>query len=580
MRRKNPPCPVTPTPKRRRTNPVDHWHSHCAELWAHAEWFVSIIDAPFFTFSEFHQIMTIAMGLGALRESSTRLQLARVRAAMCNAIPGRFAQPRRLSSAFLAAEVDELCMFRADARRMLRGLHLLPAADPTTMTALPPHWWTRYRCPPPQKPACETPLFVRTTLPPPRLSTSPCHHASRIPSSPPRARPPDTRLDAPRVYVRPAVFLALDADTHMVVRFTDDNCQHTACDLDVMLMFGAQPTTPAASNPATVEHSPLSSRMAFSPQSFFDPLALDTPGLATDASAALAYLYSSPRPVLPSPMRPLSLHAASPGTVECEVDTRQIAESMRLLDRKADIIIAMRRLNDLGETERPQPLTPSAQQQYEQCMRDLALVNDDLRLVLARDLSLTPVADATINTLNFNSPEPRPPSLGNIGGSPGATPDAKSAIGNTQAHAAAAGTSATQGMAAAAAMGVARMMGSPSGPSDIAMRRIPPEALAKNTDFEKADGAATLAKAITRVALANLPNGCALKKSANALRADVMECVSACVTVLIRARATRDLACIEQAVEAIPVQFGENSEALEAIHTAARAFDSSSTDSI
>lgn len=100
-----------------------------------------------------------------------------------------------------------------------------------------------------------------------------------------------------------------------------------------------------------------------------------------------------------------------------------------------------------------------------------------------------------------------------------------------------------------------------------------------SSDPRNAAGAATLAKVLVRQALSRLPGDHVLREAVSETRADVMECVSACVTVLMRARATRDLECIEQVVEAVPVRFVENAEALEAIHTAARAFESSSSDS-
>lgn len=109
---------------------------------------------------------------------------------------------------------------------------------------------------------------------------------------------------------------------------------------------------------------------------------------------------------------------------------------------------------------------------------------------------------------------------------------------------------------------------------------LPAQHLAKNVDFLNATGAATLAKALTRSALAKLPDSNALKWAPTALRADLMECVSACVTVLIRARVTNDFRSIEQVAEAVPLRYPENSEALEAIHSAARMFDSSCTDSV
>lgn len=589
MRRKSPPTPQNSSPpKRRRTNPVHNWYSHRTELWAHAEWFMSLVDAPFFSFSEFEHIMTMAMNLSPLRERATRLQFARVRAAMCNAIPGRFVQPRRLSSAFLAAEVDELNMYRTDARRMLRGLDLLPATDPTTMTNLRPHWWSRYRCPPPQKPSPETPIFVRTIHPPPPPPPPSLHnqphfnhsHANvSLSSTPPpnkryHQRPNPhiptmpKRMSSSRLYIRPAVFLSLEDDTLVAVRFADDHSQQIVNDLDVMLMYTPQPTTPAASIPPTVDHSPLSSRLAFSPQPFFDPLAMDTPRVADEGLSALAYLYSSPRPVLPSPIRPALMRPSPAGTVECEVDTRQIAESMRLLDRKAEILFSLRKLNEAAEAAPQFPQPPHMQQRVDSLLRELSVIGDDLRLVLAHD-PLTPVVDAPRETLNFNSPEPRrrTMSMDHAPVSATVTPDGKNAIGDTLPRSTGRSYPRIK----------TRIV--PAGTTDRMVKAEPRQHI-KPLDFENVNSTRLLAQILTRAALANLPDSCPMKSLRPDIRTEIMDCVSACVTVLIRARATRDFRRIEQVVEAVPVKSARNAEALEAIHTAARAFESTSTDSI
>lgn len=287
------PSPSSP-PKRRRSS-LQNWHTRDTELWAHAEWFVSIVDAPFFSYSEFNRIMQSAMGLDALIGRASRIQLARVRAAMCNAFPGRYAKPRRLSKAFLAAELDELSIYRTYARLIMRGRDLSNAIDPATGTALPHYWSSRYCCPAPELPPRETPIFVRTTTRPTFPSSqrpssdSPdqscptsclttistvknnldesitnsntknvninnnLNSSTSTTSSDPLKMPshpvpnPETNLQRTiqqqskvpaipgSVPIRPAVFLAFHADSQIIVRFTDDNTQQIVHDLDVML---------------------------------------------------------------------------------------------------------------------------------------------------------------------------------------------------------------------------------------------------------------------------------------------------------------------------------------------------------
>lgn len=171
--RTKPIAPSGPPNKRRRVSlsptaaSTYNWRSHPSSVrWAYAEWFISTLDEPYFSHSEFQQAMCSAMGLSSLvRGPATRLQLSRARAAMCNAFGCGHAQPRRLSLAFLAAERQELEIYRKDARRVLRGKPLSESSlvDEPDSHALPPHWWSRYRCPPPLPPERGSAVLVRTT---------------------------------------------------------------------------------------------------------------------------------------------------------------------------------------------------------------------------------------------------------------------------------------------------------------------------------------------------------------------------------------------------------------------------------
>lgn len=544
--------------------------------------------------------MAMAMNLSPLANRATRLQLARVRAAMCNALPGRFAKPRRLSAAFLAAEIQELAMYRTDARRTMRGLELVKAVDPTTDAPLHPNWWSRYCCPPPESPSHESPVFVRSTAPPPS-SASPKFDPSD--ASKPRSStnlseaapdsggkrndmdstliPPRTpnSLEGSRLYIRPAVYLSLQGENQIAIRFTDDNSQQIVSDLDVMLPHITQPGTPAGPRQPCAEQSPLSSRLTFSPQQLFDPLFVETPRFG-DGMSGLTQLYSSPFRAFHSPLQ--AIRPASSSTVECELDVRHLAESMRLLDRKTDLLYHFRSLNDSVEAAQQQnvPLPGSPQHEAVQCrydslIRELAFIDDDLRQVFVAEMPIQPIRDNVVNSLNFNSPEP-PGTLAEQAPPSGAvTPEGKAVVGTTLNP-----RNAQSDRNLSLIESGDTAMSAPPVPSSSSLLTFSIEHLSKDIDFQSAAGAVTFAKALTRAVLAQLTEDNVLKTAPNSLRADLMDCVSACVTVLLRARSTKDYRCIEEIVDTIPVRFHGNVEALEAIHTAAREFESGSTDSL
>lgn len=630
MRRKKAPVPCnhnpklinsspSSPPKRRRTSPspsppitktaVENWHTRESQQWAHAEFFYSIIDQPFFSHSEFTRIMHSIMSIPS-SSRITRIQVSRIRAAMCNAFPGQYAKPRRLSKSFIKAELDELHMYRTDARLLLRGsTNCLPIIDTFqgTQQHLPLDWSSRYCSPPPQLPNLGTIVFVRCT----------------------------------GAVIKRALFEGLSGDSSFIVRFLDHHATtNVVSDLDVMLFdhvgqsqqfvipltptptrnLLATPTTcnvdPNVSllhlhhhqpflNPITPlqqQQSPLSPRYLFSPQpTLDDPLSMDTPKFSNHTNNAnntnnnninsnttnnINYnsnnsnLYSSPFP-FQSPLRPI--RPASLGTIECEVDVRQLAESICLLDRKTELLCHLRSLNDqvqhhnvINQLESGEILPPSYSIRYESLITELALLEEDLRHVLAAQSVVISDNDNDniVGSLNFGTPE-RPPQMeiekrlsNNIN------------INNNNHHIGDIATNNTSIQQPLLHPPPLPPAPPPRIQERVVMTTLPPEHLAKNVDFRNAGGALSLAKALTRATLAQLPDNNVLKCTPTALRADLMECVSACVTVLIRARATMDFECIEQVTEAVPLRFAENLEALDAIHSAAKMFDTSSADSL
>lgn len=509
MRLKSRPTrPARGPPKRRRSDPIDNWRTTATAAWSHYEWFVSLIDAPFFNFSEFHYLLTNVLNLGSLRHSATRIQLARVRAAMCNAIPGRFAQPRRLSSSFLAAEVQELAMYRTDARRVLRGLRLLSANDPTTLEPLPRHWWSRYRCPPPDIPQPSAALLVREP------------HIGSLPR------------------LRPAEFVAFEAESEIRVRFVDDGSECAVNDLDVML---CSPTSSSSFNPPVLATtapadavSPASSGLQFSPGSLFDPLSFEP--ARTDGP--LPVVAPSPRRLVLSPhrlstpgrsqMTPRRSRLPHTETIECDVDVRQVAESMRLLDRKTELLNLLRDLSNEVEVSGATTPTLAQQARFSQISSELASLRHELLLVSGGDL-VTPVemADPELET-----PPPR-------------TPDAKLQLPTDLRP------------------------GAPASPTS--------ERVHRPINFHSTTGAVTLAKAITRMAAANLEDS-ALQNLPDDTRADVMNCVSGCVAVMVCARATGDRQAVQELIDSIPLRSQDSERAIDALVAASR-LDSGSSDS-
>eukprot|EP00178_Gracilaria_changii_P027003 TRINITY_DN837_c0_g1_i1.p2 TRINITY_DN837_c0_g1~~TRINITY_DN837_c0_g1_i1.p2 ORF type:complete len:587 (+),score=91.00 TRINITY_DN837_c0_g1_i1:135-1763(+) len=541
MRRKS--APPQPPPKKRARSPSAAERvaaSPRALHWAHAEWFQNAIDEPYFTHSDFHAVVASRMVQlsDMLSARLTRLQLARIRAAMCNMLPGGFVQPRRFSSAFLLAEREELSMYRNDARRVLRGLDLLPSTDPTTGDTLPQNWWSRHRCAPPTPLQRGAQILVRT------FST------------------PLNAQKLAQLHIRPAIFLSLEADSQNRIRFQDDATERIVSDLDVML----HPSSSSASG--SLAHSPLPNvhsltRSPSSPPFPFSPSVMPTPVLDfshfPEASQSVIQLYQSPRPTLISPRKSLEVKSECAEGFECEVDFHRIAESMQLLDRKEQLLSSLRMLNDaVSTTTIPgEPPSDATQAKFDSILAALDQVNSEINMHIEPDRS---------------TPHPSPPNL-YISADMEPTK-----FDDTPQKCPSAAPVSLPKMAPLSPLLAKRESGSP-GETMPGSPRVRPENEAKNVDFRSASGTALLAKALTKAALAKLHPENGIKSAPTPVRADVMECVSACVAVLIRARTTRDLHCIDELIEGLRSRFPANSEAIDAIHAAARVLDTSSSES-
>jgi len=331
--------------------------SSAAVRWAHCEWFVSWLDAPFFECSEFNEVLE-SMGLFPDGGIATRAEWGRLRAAMCNAFEA-YAAPRRLSQSYLQMERRDLELYRADARAAMRGKRLPAANDPVSGAPFKPEWYARYRHPPPYVPDPDSKLIVKVGG-----------------------------------QLRSATFVSLSDGSsihsnHFVrVRFSDSNQVTEVPDLDVMLHeeplipHCASDAIPNASDVAMEEGSnaiPLSTGMRTPPGtrrvSFVS--APNTPLLAGVGNNAISHHHLrnrrgsifnplvslSPRPngSLPNTANlndeddghhHHTNHPNSPGNVmEAEVDVGRLATLMRLVDQRQAVVETLRRANETGEEE-------------------------------------------------------------------------------------------------------------------------------------------------------------------------------------------------------------------------------------
>ena len=525
---------------------------------------------------------------------------------MCSALPDGFASPRRFSRAFLEAERKELELYRTDSRRMLRGLNLAEAIDPTTGLELPTRWWSRYRCHPPLPPHKGAAVLVRTTIPPrerrsndiallvtPQKTAAPSSAASDIDAD--SGSVPPTAL-----CIRKATFITLEDECHNRVRFADDSSEHVVHDLDVMLQNPLPPRDPGMASPA-------SSLPNLSPPSNFFSPSPGYPNSSTlfdskyspyvpDAPSQLLNLYNSPRPTLISPPRPLEVRSRSETEVEYEVDIQQVAHSLRLLNRKEELLTSLRQLND--EVAQDNFGTASGKvdevfkKRFDSVKAELTEINAVLYRThpfdgdffmqqatprgstLGRGEMLTP-----LRTLKFD------------------TPDAKGTMSRTPVQGQTLAQShrllhtpskppvpvSTLGMVNPSPRQKRKKEPTPVSITQSLVQTPPlrPEHLAKNVDFRSTGGSVLLARALTRDGIAKLPDDSFVKGAHATVRAKIMECVSSCVAVLVRARSSRDYHSLEELIDAIRTATPGNEQAVSAIYEAAKSFDTrtSSSDS-
>lgn len=544
MRRKSVPPQAASPPKRAR--PVSSTDTTVLSMpaphWVHTEWFQSALDHPYFTHSDFHAVVADRMAQlsDSLSSSLTQAKLRRIRTDMLKTLPGGFVQPRRLSSQFLHVERAELAMYRTDARRVLRGLDLLPSLDPTTGDQLPQNWWSRYRCAPPKPLSRGAQVLVRTL-------TQPSQNPQ--PSKP------------AQLHLLPAIFLSLEADAHNRVRLQHDASEHIVSDLDVMIHPASSSNSnsvaqsPLLPNLQPFDRSPASARFSFSPSTMPGPI-FDF-STFPDASQSVIQLYQSPRPTIVSPRRPLEVKTQRGDQYECDVDVHRIAESMRLLDKKEQLLSSLKLLNDAvsATTEPGHPPSEATAAKYDSILSALEQVNAEINMHLEPHRS---------------NPHPPPPNLYISTDMDSAkfehTPERRTSL-----------PMAMLKVAPTSPVHQKRDAGSPGG-TLAHSPQLRPENMAKNVDFRAATGTALLAKALTKAALSKLPQENGLKSAPAPVRADVMECVSACVAVLVRARTTRDFHCVDELIDGLRSRFPANAEAIDAIQSAAKVLETSSSD--
>jgi DIRP len=316
--------------------------------------------------------------------------------------------------------------------------------------------------------------------------------------------------------------------------------------------------------------------------------------------------------VTPSPRKAVAFKARSGANVEYEVHVRAVAEALRLLDRKGVLVADLGALNSDAERAIASevPIHERTRSAHAGVVDALATINARLDIVLP-GLQCPPAAARDEGTGTQGS-EPRvavslpaPPSGPSIFDYPpaveneddddfacqhdgeGNCPRASCAVSRLRDGARGLLRNSTSlgpgGQQHAFPFGnadglrpSARDQQKPNAsiPSDLGLR---PEHMARNVDFRSAAGAALLSKALARSALANLPDDSSLKTAPASQRADVIECVSTCVAVLLRARATRSSESIDELADALRVKCAENESLLGAIKSAVREFDSSTS---
>lgn len=291
--------------------------------------------------------------------------------------------------------------------------------------------------------------------------------------------------------------------------------------------------------------------------------------------------------MVPSPVKPVNVKARRNNNIEYEVDVRQLAESIRLLERKQSLTNALKTANDTAasELEASGEITASTRAQVDEIIQLLQEVGARLQIVLPPvHPQMHPQSPARFVTprsmnpsylddhLTFSTPQSlTKPSK------PFDTDVPRFDVFGVQYPRYDTPFRASLPLH----VPTTSMQGRTNTPSSAPQMHGSSRAQSgtNTVDFRTAPGTAVLAKTITRAALTRMDPDTALKQANASVRADVSECVSACVAVLLRARATRDFTCIDELVDGLQLRFQQNAPALEAIRNAAKLFDTTSSDS-
>lgn len=565
--------------------------------WSLCEWFTPWLDAPFFAFNEFDDVIR-SMGMGAQYTSgATRVEWSRLRAAMCNAFVGGHAAPRRLSRAFLAMEAADLAIYRADARAVLRSLPLPPAIDPVSGEALGDSWWMRYRFNAPSAPAEGSPVLLRAgggrVLQTTFVALEGTDRARVLLPTGVEGNVPDVDIMLP-----PTNAGASDVN----------NANSNSPGLQIgggtpNAAFSLPALSPLADAGVVGLRTPPSARRAlFGPRT---PLALAggsalRPSMLSDFSGGggtvPCLLSPSPRATLvasPRVSAPLVTRvadgappaAAAQGDVEAEVDVGRLAELIRLYDRKAASVNTLAAVCTDAEREMTEggAVNAKTHSAYEAAVLSLNELN-------ARVSAIAPAGMDVQDPIGES-----PPVLGQPFRVTKRLDAAFVAAGAAEnaLPAPAAQESATKRPRTDGGLGLAGMLG----PGSLAMfdnQRLRGPLLSSGVGgATKNNGAAggngmmlgpasngtsaggplsgpgstmELASALCKSTFnryQNHPKFAKLKEADGHAKADVMRCVSGIVGILIAARTTRDPAAVQALVDSLRLRFPGMPDAMQ-----------------
>lgn len=492
----------------------------CAR-WGRCEWFMSLLDAPFFGYSEFDEVLR-SMNLRPPGGVATRAEWGRLRAAMCNAFEV-YAAPRRLSAAYLAMERRDLAQYRSDARAAMRSAPLPAATDPVSGIQLGPEWYTRYRYPPPVPPPEGTRVLVRDTV----GTTS----------------------------IRQARFISLAEGDHIQVRMLDNEEVKLLPDIDVML----------APPPLLTDNEDVL------PAPTLTPLAPRTPAPAPAPATPVTLVRRDPLVAL-SP-RTGTAGGVGAGDVEAEVDVVRLASLIRLVERRSEAVDALRKANGKLEAEinatgagsttarlAVQNAAAEVSNLAERTEHILPSTSTNTTGATAGDgdgINSSAAPDAASGLLSL-TPRAR---IGVVGGAgvtgserpSGVVQKLEDVFGDpnpTELYGGAVrGAAAVSGAVPLGEMPVFTTLGqTPMQPS------LQPQPQPR-VDMESGPGALELGKALVQRALNDESKWSELRSCDAEARKRVVECTAACVALLIRARTTRDHGAVHELVEHIRTTF-------------------------